>query len=115
MMPDTDVLTQLDFHTVTCQCEQHACTSTGGCTNTATEQIEFHAIDHCNALETVDGDTLNPFGNYVFILCHTCLQTLAHVVAEHVEHLNSWGRKTCLTCGAPVCELADVIREVKTL
>lgn len=112
MMPDTNnILEQLDWHTITCQCEQQACTQAGGCPNPATEHIEFHAIDHCN---TTDPD-INPFGNYTFLLCLDCLQTLAHVVAHELAKLNRYGRKTCTGCGAPACELSDAIREVRTL
>lgn len=115
MMPDTDVLAHLDWQTLGCQCDQHICTSRGGCTNPATMQIEFHALDHCNTPITRDGDTLNPYGNYVYILCRTCFEDLEQAAYLHIRNLNQWGRKTCLTCGAPACKTADVIREVKTL
>lgn len=110
-MTDNDVLAHLDWTAVRCQCEQADCTNTGGCKNPATEHVEFHAIDHCNK----PSDEVNPFGNYVFLLCMPCLETLAAVVDQHIAKLNVHGRKVCMTCGAPVCELSDAIREVKTL
>lgn len=111
MMTDNDILAPLDWTTVRCQCEQQDCTKAGGCRNTATEHVEFHAIDHCNNTT----DEVNAFGNYVFLLCHPCLETLAAVVDQHIARLNVHGRATCLTCGAPVRQLSDAIREVKTL
>lgn len=117
MMPAADALVELDWHAIGCQCDQHTCTSVGGCRNTATEHVEFHALDHCNESPTCDGETLNPFGNYVFLLCLDCLQALACVVADELRQRPPDGRgyQTCATCGAPAAELSDVIREVKTL
>lgn len=111
MMTDNDVLAHLDWTTVTCQCQQHACVQAGGCKNPATEHVEFHAIDHC----TKGSDELNPFGNYTFLLCMPCLEDLAATVGDHIARLNRYGLKTCITCGAPIAELKDAIREVNDL
>lgn len=115
MMPDLDVLAALDWHTIGCQCDAYDCTKRGGCPNQATCRVELHAFDHCNQTLTQDGDTLDPFGNYVFLLCPHCLDDLAQIVDLYVGRLNAYGRKTCATCGAPVAELSDVIREVTPL
>lgn len=102
-----------NWHTITCQCDHHTHTRKGGCTNRATHHIEFHALDHCN--QTADGETPNPFGNYVFILCYPCLQQLAKTAARHAKRLNRYGRATCQTCGAPIAGPGDIIREVSNL
>lgn len=114
-MTDNDVLAQLDWKTseIRCQCEQAH--HTNGCRNPATQQVEFHALDHCNdTAETQQGE-LNPFGNYVFLLCDPCLHDLAHTVMQHVHRLNAFSRPVCMTCGAPVVELKDVFREITDL
>jgi hypothetical protein len=116
MMPDTgEMLVAHDWHTIACQCDHYDCTRKGGCQNQATRHIEFHALDQCNTPVTRDGDTVNPFGNYVYILCEPCLNSLAQAVAVYVDRLNVYGRKTCMTCGAPIRELSDIIREVTPL
>lgn len=110
-MTDADVLQQLDWHTVRCQCEQESCR--GKCRNNAEYTIEFHGLDHCNKADDPD---LNAFGNYTFLLCHDCLQALATTVAHYLAQLNRFGRYTCQTCGAPAATVRpDVIREVQRL
>lgn len=110
MMPDANtILEQLDWHTVTCQCQLQDCINAGGCDQPATEQVHLHKVDHCN------DDDVDPFGNYVFLLCLPCLHRLARMTALRIGQWNLFGRRTCLGCGAPVAVLADVIREITTL
>lgn len=110
MMSDTNaILEQLDWKTVTCQCELQGCIAAGGCDQPATEQVAFHKIDRCN-----DPDT-DPFGNYVFLLCMPCLHKLAKITAMRIGAWNMFGRRTCTSCGAPACVLGDIIREITTL
>ncbi|MGV0793040.1 hypothetical protein [Mycolicibacterium sp. XJ1819] len=110
-MTDNDVLAALDWQTLTCQCEitHHCPHKTKPCTNRANRQITFHALDHCNNPE------LGQFGNYVFLLCETCLYVLATNVNAHLARLNAYGRAICLSCGAPVCQIDHVIREIEEL
>jgi hypothetical protein len=115
MMTDNDVLAQLDWTSLACQCEitHHCAHRDKPCPNKANRQIKFHAIDHCN--NTDPDDTVNAFGNYVFLLCQTCLDTLELNVHAHICRLNRFGRAICLTCGAPVTQLDHVIREITEL
>jgi hypothetical protein len=110
-MTDNDVLTQLDWTTITCQCEiTHHCTHRNKpCPNPATRRIEFHAVDHCNTPE------LGEFGNYVFLNCEPCLNTLGLNVEAHIKRLNAFGRAICLTCGAPIAQIDHIIREIEAL
>lgn len=109
MMTDNDVLTPLDWHTITCQCEAHNCRHRQPCTDKAIRRVEFHAIDNCNDPE------LGEFGNHLALLCVPCLTALARNVTAHLKRLNRYGRATCLSCGAPTVTLEDVIREIEEL
>ncbi|OSC42646.1 hypothetical protein [Mycobacterium decipiens] len=99
-IPDT--LAALDWRGITCQ-------SAAGCTNRASYVVHLHAVDECNHPD------LDPFGNSIEILCIACLW---HVEAEtqlHVGRLSSSPGAFCLTCGAPVRELNDIMRDVAAL
>jgi hypothetical protein len=81
----------------------------GDCPNQATHMVEVHVVDFC------DETWVNPFGNTVGILCEKCLDEVANDVAVQVMKLNRFGRPMCLTCGAPVARVGDVLRERKKL
>lgn len=102
-MTDNDVLAQLDWTTVHCQCENELCPT--GCTNPATRHVEFHAVGDCNRID------LQPAGNYVMLLCARCLATLTEVIDQQRQRLNRHGIPTCGPCGAPLVERTDWIRE----
>lgn len=95
-------LEQLDWHDIRCQ-------SSDGCPNQATHMVEMHVVDFC------DESWVNPFGNTVGILCGRCLAEVEMDVAVHVAKLNRFGRPMCLTCGAPVAVLGDVVRDRKRI
>jgi hypothetical protein len=97
-----DALVDLDWHDITCE-------STHGCTNRATHIVHLHAVDEC------DHPSLDSAGNIVDIVCIDCLYGIALKVEQHVQEFADHPDATCLTCGVPVRELTDIIREVAVL
>ncbi len=97
-----DALAELDWHGITCE-------STRGCTNLATHIVHLHAVDEC------DNPSLDTAGNIVDIVCLDCLYGIAIKVEQHVNALAGHPEANCLTCGVPVRELTDIIREVAVL
>lgn len=103
-MADADILEHLDWHTVACQCE-HTHRTPDGCTNTATRQVEIHSLGDCNRKD------LNPFGNEVLLLCDACLHVQVSMTANMIKRLTEYGIPICTSCGAPLADVGDVIRE----
>jgi hypothetical protein len=99
-IPDT--LAALDWRGITCQSE-------AGCTNLATHIVHVHAVDNCN------DPNLDPFGNIVDILCGVCVRLVEVEVHLKVGQLTRRPGTHCLTCGAPVHEVRDIVREVVAL
>lgn len=95
-------LAALDWQTITCQADT-------GCTNRATHIVHRHAVDGCNHPE------VDPFGNIVEILCIACLWRAEAEVLVQVGQLGRTAGTYCLTCGAPVSELRDIMRDVAAL
>ncbi|OBJ48867.1 hypothetical protein [Mycobacterium sp. 1423905.2] len=95
-------LVDLDWHTVSCQSE-------AGCSNRATHIVHLHAVDSC------DHPNLDPFGNTVEILCIACLWQAAAEALAQVGRLRGAEAVHCLTCGAPVSELSDIMRDAAAL
>ena len=81
----------------------------GGCPHEATHIVEVHVVDFC------DESWSNPFGNTTGILCDRCLAEIERDVVATVKRLNKFGRRACLTCGAPVVDVFDVLRDRKKL
>lgn len=103
-MTDAQILEPLDWHTVTCQCE-HTHRVPGGCPNTATRQVEIHSLGDCNRAD------LSPFGNHVMLLCDPCLAHEIRMQTRMIERLTRYGIPICTSCGAPIADIGDVIRE----
>lgn len=99
-IPDT--LASLDWHQLTCQSE-------AGCTNPATHIVHRHAVDECS------NPNLDLGGNIVDILCLCCVRSLRLVVLRQVSKLTRHRGAYCLTCGAPLHELRDIIRNTMRL
>jgi len=99
-IPDT--LAGLDWRSITCQ-------SDVGCSNQATYIVHVHAVDKCNHPE------LDPFGNTIEILCIACLWRAEAEALLQVDRLRRHAGTSCLTCGAPVCEISDIMRDVAAL
>jgi hypothetical protein len=99
--PIPDALAALDWHEMTCQCES--------CTNPATHIVYRHAVDECNR------PNLDPSGNIVDILCVRCLRRLKAEVLQQVDRISRCPGGYCLTCGAPVDKLSDIMRRVVQL
>jgi hypothetical protein len=97
-----DLLLALDWHDMTCQSE-------AGCANRATHVVHRHAVDRCNQ------PNLDPFGNIVDILCIGCVRSLKVEVLQQVDRITRCPEANCLTCGAPVQKLSDVMRKVVQL
>ncbi len=95
-------LASLDWQTITCQADT-------GCTNRAAYIVHRHAVDRCNHPQ------VDPFGNIVEILCMACLWHAAAEVLVQVGQLTRTSGTYCLTCGAPVSELRDIMRDVAVL
>lgn len=95
-------LAALDWRDITCQGEV-------GCTNRADFIVHLHAVDECNHPQ------LDPFGNTVEILCIACLWRAEAEVLLQVGRLRRHSGASCLTCGAPVSELSDIMRDVVAL
>lgn len=95
-------LAALDWHTIGCQSEI-------GCTNKATYVLHRHAVDECN------DSHVDPFGNIVEILCIACLWRAEAEVLVQVGQLRRSSGTYCLTCGAPMAELSDIMRDVAAL
>lgn len=94
------VLVALDWQTLTCQ-------SDAGCTNRATHVVHTHALDQCNR------PNLDPFGNVIDILCGDCLGRARAAALVRVNRLGRSSGAYCLTCGAPVSDPGDIIRDVR--
>ncbi|ABL03952.1 hypothetical protein OSH39_22445 [Mycobacterium ulcerans] len=94
------VLVALDWQTLTCQ-------SDAGCTNRATHVVHTHALDHCNR------PNLDPFGNVIDILCGDCLGRARAAALVRVNRLGRSSGAYCLTCGAPLSDPGDIIRDVR--
>jgi hypothetical protein len=86
-----------------CQCHKHPCP------NPATTIVETHAVDHCN------DDDLTADGNTVQVLCDQCVTVLRAYVAETLRRLAGLGLPACLTCGAPMVAVGDVVRAQEKL
>ncbi|AKN18311.1 hypothetical protein MHAE_12041 [Mycobacterium haemophilum DSM 44634] len=99
-IPDT--LASLDWHQFTCQSEV-------GCTHPATHIVHRHAVDECS------NPNLDPGGNIVDILCIGCVRSLRLDVLRQVSKLTRHPGAYCLTCGAPLHELSDIIRNTVRL
>ncbi|BBX75078.1 hypothetical protein H7H78_06510 [Mycobacterium shinjukuense] len=99
-IPDT--LAALDWQAITCQ-------SAAGCSNQATHIVHRHAVDRCNQPQ------VDPFGNIVEILCIACLWRVEAEVLCQLGRLRRHTDACCLTCGAPVSELSDIMRDVVEL
>ncbi|GAB7141996.1 hypothetical protein [Mycobacterium riyadhense] len=97
-----DMLAALDWREITCQSE-------AGCTNRANFVVHLHAVDACNHPQ------LDPFGNTIEILCIACLWRAEAEALLQVGRLRRHSNATCLTCGAPLTELSDIMREVVAL
>ena len=96
----------LDWETIQCQCHVHPCSGR------ATRIVECHAVNHC------DDQGLNGDGNKIQLLCDECLNKLRAHVGESLRRLHAlyWGAEFgCGTCGAPIAEVADVVRAVDVL
>ncbi|QUR66210.1 hypothetical protein [Mycobacterium spongiae] len=99
-IPDT--LAALDWRGITCQSET-------GCANRATHIVHMHAVDEC------DHPHLDPFGNTIAILCIACLWRAEAEALVQVGRLRRHSSSSCRTCGAPVNEPGDIIRDVAVL
>ena len=99
-IPDT--LVALDWSEVTCQ-------SAEGCSNLATHIVHVHMVDDC------DDPNLDSCGNLVDILCATCLRDVLFEALQQVDRIGRYPGACCLTCGAPVRRLSDVMRRVAQL
>ncbi|MHA7649718.1 hypothetical protein ACX9NE_08155 [Mycobacterium sp. ML4] len=95
-------LAALDWQTITCQFG-------AGCTNRATYIVHRHAVDECNH------DHVDPFGNVVEIVCIACLWRAEAEILVQLDQLKPSSSAYCLTCGAPVSELSDIMRDVVVL
>ncbi|MBW0015646.1 hypothetical protein [Mycobacterium sp.] len=97
-----DALAALDWHMITCQSEAR-------CTNQATHVVYRHAVDECNR------PNLDPSGNIVDILCISCVRSLKAQLLQQVDRIARCPGGNCLTCGAPVHKLSDIMRRVVQL
>jgi hypothetical protein len=97
-----DVLDALEWHGVRCQ-------SPLGCDRGATAVLHVHLVDDCNDEET-DVD-----GNFVSLLCSQHAVELQAAAAQDVLNYRRYGRTLCLTCGAPMSVVADVVQQIRTL
>ena len=95
-------LAALDWQAITCQSET-------GCSNRATHIMHRHAVDEC------DHPHVDSFGNIVEIVCIVCLWRAEAELQVQVGQLRRSSGAYCLTCGAPVSELSDIMREVAAL
>ncbi len=113
-MTDTDILRDLDFTDIACQCGHYECRE--GCPRRATIRVSFHALDHCDGTKD-DNAELDADGNYTLLVCLHCLRMLELAADTHLRKLKHYGcRPQCGTCGAPVeSTRPDIIREVTAL
>lgn len=95
-------LEDLDWDVITCQ-------SPTGCTNRATHIVHLHAVDACNHPD------LDSSGNMIDILCVGCVAEVAHTAHRQAVQFDRFLDPHCLTCGAPVTKLTDIVRAVETL
>ena len=95
-------LAALDWHEIACQSE---C----GCTNRATHIVYRHAVDECNRPH------LDPSGNIVDILCVGCMRSLKTELLAQVDRIARCPGGYCLTCGAPMHKLSDIMRRTVQL
>ena len=103
--PDLEVLQALDWSEIQCQCAHHR----HACPNRATHVVAIHAIEACNQ------PGLDPFGNRIELRCYACVLRLQAEVGYRLLKLREWGLAACGGCGAPLAEIADVVREVSEL
>src|ERR1700752_5316396 len=97
-----DALAALDLQETPCQSES-------GCTKRATHVVYRHAVDECNR------PNLDPSGNIVDVLCISCVRSLKAQLLQQVEQIPRCPGGYCLTCGAPVHQLSDVMRKMVQL
>jgi hypothetical protein len=97
-----DALAELDWHEIACQSES-------GCANRATHIVYRHAVDDCNR------PNLDPSGNIIDILCISCVRAVKAQVLKQVDRMTRCPGAYCLTCGAPVQKLSDVLRKTVQL
>jgi hypothetical protein len=101
---EKDYLRAADWVTYQCQSEI-------GCTRTARFEVHVHRLDDCNSAET------GPYGNDVALLCSQCAVFVQAQLESwlRIVLFGGWGGFECRTCGAPVAEIGDLVREMKTL
>jgi hypothetical protein len=97
-----DVLDALDWHGVRCQ-------SPLGCDRRASAVLHVHIVDDC------DGEDTDADGNFVSLLCSEHAVGLQAAAAQDVLNYRRYGRTLCLTCGAPMAAVADVVQQIRTL
>lgn len=95
-------LDNLDWDVITCQ-------SPAGCGNQATHIVHLHAVDACNHPD------LDSSGDLIDILCVGCLADVAHRAHRQAVQFDRYLDPYCLTCGAPVTKLTDIVRAVEML
>jgi hypothetical protein len=95
----------LDWHTYACQCTHHR----PPCKQPAKYVCHIHALHRC------DTDDVDMFGNRIELLCAQCVSRLKAHINYHLGKLNAIGVGCCGSCGAPIVELSDVLREVVKL
>ena len=99
IQPDTSIQ-HLDFTEYGCACPCHPCP------NRATHVVHIHALHRCN-----DAGLL--YGDRVELRCFECVLKLCAEVRGRLK--NRWGVGMCETCGAPVADVIDVVREIEEL
>jgi hypothetical protein len=97
-----DVLEALNWHDIQCQ-------SPEGCKHRASVVLHVHVMDDCQHAEA------DRFGNVVAILCSQHALGVQVIAAEAVLQLRRYGIPLCKTCGAPLAQVKDVVREILTL
>jgi len=94
-------LEELDWDKYGCQCPVH------NCENKASFSVKIHALHDCDKPWLADG-------NRVEFRCVDCLKGLITHVAKSLRRVRRY-LPSCETCGAPLAEIADVVREVRNL
>lgn len=103
----TDSLEALDF-LPQCLCGSD-CGHGPDCDMPASVFVVVHRVDDCNEPDC-DAD-----GNSSAIICHPCYVHCLQLAAQFIRHATQLGRAACLTCGAPMGRLDDVIRDARSL
>src|SRR5258708_10515964 len=95
-----------------CSCDSEVCSHGRGhrCGQPAAAMMTIHVIHGCNRSDSSEN------GNRTGPVCQPCLNRIRAAAEQELTEMIPRGfRSMCLTCGAPIRTVSDLIRDVRPL